>query len=221
MKFKFLKAALTSVMLFVSMGANAGFIKNGLEWLDLDVTVGKSVDQVYASVLSQEIYNEYRYATKTEVDAFWDDYFLPTFHSLTDNEWHLTEGYADSSYDNFLINAWRRDWATPIEALAVEGTYYYDKSYIGRYIFDDGRYSTLSQAYISNVRGLQGWEAYNKTNYGSYIHVRGATAIQGNWQSDRQNNHMLVKNVSVPEPSTLAIFALGLMGLASRRFKKQ
>jgi hypothetical protein len=25
----------------------------------------------------------------------------------------------------------------------------------------------------------------------------------------------------VPEPSTLAIFALGLMGLASRRFKKQ
>jgi len=26
---------------------------------------------------------------------------------------------------------------------------------------------------------------------------------------------------AVPEPSTLAIFALGLMGLASRRFKKQ
>jgi hypothetical protein len=25
---------------------------------------------------------------------------------------------------------------------------------------------------------------------------------------------------SVPEPSTLAIFALGLIGLASRRFKK-
>lgn len=25
----------------------------------------------------------------------------------------------------------------------------------------------------------------------------------------------------VPEPSTLAIFALGIMGLASRRFKKQ
>jgi hypothetical protein len=26
---------------------------------------------------------------------------------------------------------------------------------------------------------------------------------------------------AVPEPSTLAIFALGIMGLASRRFKKQ
>jgi len=28
-------------------------------------------------------------------------------------------------------------------------------------------------------------------------------------------------SVDVPEPSTLAIFALGMMGLASRRFKKQ
>jgi len=26
---------------------------------------------------------------------------------------------------------------------------------------------------------------------------------------------------NVPEPSTLAIFALGMIGLASRRFKKQ
>lgn len=31
----------------------------------------------------------------------------------------------------------------------------------------------------------------------------------------------IVQSVSVPEPSTLAIFALGIMGLASRRFKKQ
>jgi hypothetical protein len=29
------------------------------------------------------------------------------------------------------------------------------------------------------------------------------------------------KSVDVPEPSTLAIFALGMIGLASRRFKKQ
>jgi len=28
-------------------------------------------------------------------------------------------------------------------------------------------------------------------------------------------------STEVPEPSTLAIFALGIMGLASRRFKKQ
>ena len=31
----------------------------------------------------------------------------------------------------------------------------------------------------------------------------------------------LVRTTVVPEPSTLAIFALGMIGLASRRFKKQ
>lgn len=35
------------------------------------------------------------------------------------------------------------------------------------------------------------------------------------------NIFQVVSVASVPEPSTLAIFALGIMGLASRRFKKQ
>jgi hypothetical protein len=30
-----------------------------------------------------------------------------------------------------------------------------------------------------------------------------------------------IQQASVPEPSTLAIFALSIVGLASRRFKKQ
>ncbi len=34
-------------------------------------------------------------------------------------------------------------------------------------------------------------------------------------------NTVSVNSVNVPEPSTLAIFALGMIGLASRRFKKQ
>ena len=38
-----------------------------------------------------------------------------------------------------------------------------------------------------------------------------------NWAID---NVKLTNNASVPEPSTLAIFALGLMGLVSRRFKR-
>jgi hypothetical protein len=49
---------------------------------------------------------------------------------------------------------------------------------------------------------------------------------EGTFYSDRDFGYgLLVTNLpvvvdSVPEPSTLAIFALGLMGLASRRFKK-
>lgn len=51
-----------------------------------------------------------------------------------------------------------------------------------------------------------------------------AFSPSGNGSSDF--NFLTIDNISaaasaVPEPSTLAIFALGIMGLASRRFKKQ
>ncbi len=44
------------------------------------------------------------------------------------------------------------------------------------------------------------------------------------WSTDAHNDNAVFFSVeikAVPEPSTLAIFALGIMGLASRRFKKQ
>jgi hypothetical protein len=58
-------------------------------------------------------------------------------------------------------------------------------------------------------------------------------SVNGGWRSGLNTNlnsnnvwqrYVLVRNnnqVDVPEPSTLAIFALGIIGLASRRFKKQ
>jgi hypothetical protein len=42
-----------------------------------------------------------------------------------------------------------------------------------------------------------------------------------NTSANYYTNTWLVKKAEVPEPSTLAIFALGMIGLASRRFKKQ
>lgn len=39
--------------------------------------------------------------------------------------------------------------------------------------------------------------------------------------SGRVAQHLLASQTEVPEPSTLAIFALGMIGLASRRFKNQ
>jgi hypothetical protein len=42
-----------------------------------------------------------------------------------------------------------------------------------------------------------------------------------NWDNWAIDNVKLSNNVDVPEPSTLAIFALGIMGLALRRFKKK
>jgi len=60
-----------------------------------------------------------------------------------------------------------------------------------------------------NNQNLQVRMGYNITSGGVY------TVSQ--WNID----DVSISGVKVPEPSTLAIFALGMIGLASRRFKKQ
>jgi len=48
-----------------------------------------------------------------------------------------------------------------------------------------------------------------------------ATHSGNNWDNWAIDNVRLSNNVDVPEPSTLAIFALAMLGFASRRFKKK
>lgn len=48
-----------------------------------------------------------------------------------------------------------------------------------------------------------------------------ATHSGSNWDNWAIDNVALSNNVDVPEPSTLAIFALGMMGLISRQVKKK
>ncbi len=59
------------------------------------------------------------------------------------------------------------------------------------------------------------------------LHLQGTTGqwtyVNGGYSKDRANVRLVVDydTVDVPEPSTLAVFALGMIGLASRRFKKK
>ncbi len=75
----------------------------------------------------------------------------------------------------------------------------------------------------ANAAGNVHWTGtYGNTNLSQALK---ATATSGLYASYLGSNSdtvfRLENNVTVPEPSTLAIFALGIMGLASRRFKKQ
>ena len=63
---------------------------------------------------------------------------------------------------------------------------------------------------------------YDTGDWSYIINLVGCTDEQCVTQPDDFGNGAKITNgINVPEPSTLAIFALGLMGLASRRFKKQ
>jgi hypothetical protein len=72
--------------------------------------------------------------------------------------------------------------------------------------------STITTNYISNTQGVYASAA----NLGLVFPTNVSAGNLG-----RIGPNLLAEpTTSVPEPSTLAIFALGLMGLASRRFKK-
>ena len=103
---------------------------------------------------------------------------------------------------------------------------------------NDHLFSNNLSEILTNVTdwkvSTSGWNNYvNATGYGN----NGVGPWSGNtsgvdasatwiWASQVANNQDVYFSVAitatdVPEPSTLAIFALGMLGLASRRFKKQ
>ena len=66
---------------------------------------------------------------------------------------------------------------------------------------------------ISSVNVAQGWDLFGPQPYFDPMgtEITNVTYI----------GNIVDTSVNIPEPSTLAIFALGMMGLASRRFKKK
>lgn len=89
-------------------------------------------------------------------------------------------------------------------------------------IFHDGtRGSTLTITFNS-LQNLSSIQIFGRTDCCSERDIYNVSFF------GEQNNHLQTINsvapraiTEVPEPTTLAIFALGIMGLASRRFKKK
>ncbi|WP_232771345.1 PEP-CTERM sorting domain-containing protein [Colwellia sp. 12G3] len=69
---------------------------------------------------------------------------------------------------------------------------------------------------------LPGKYDYFALNNTSFKYASVFMGVGGNFNEGGINDLVRVRSVeAVPEPSTLAIFALGIIGLASRRFKKR
>ena len=89
--------------------------------------------------------------------------------------------------------------------------------------FDDSSWIDLvADGGVAGVNGLPGKYDYFALNDTSYKYVSVFLGVGGNFAENGINDALRVRGVEVvPEPSILAIFALGIMGLVSRRFKKK
>ncbi|QOL25637.1 PEP-CTERM sorting domain-containing protein [Thalassotalea sp. LPB0316] len=228
MKFKFLMRMVSALTLVVVSNANAGLIHNNLEWLDLSVTTGMSRNQVESTVLTQSEYQSYRYATQDEVNALYYDYIIEQNSvQVVNTAWHIAEDPNSDILQYFFTMTSGTTWNSSLST--VDGSLGYDQwDYNwGRLIYGADQ---NNQSSVTMYGWFHGMQSTNLPTYSAQVHLRSAndgSSLQATSpyfmsDSDAQyyNNSVLVRSVSVPEPSTLAVFALGLIGLVSRRVIK-
>lgn len=228
MKFKFFKSMIACLILSITSSTYAGIISasntdteyaagyfadlQDLEWLTWDTTAYLTRVQIENNAMDL-LSNGWRYASVSEFDTLFDS---------------LKKGYINDSQN------YRSEWS--------EGTKWLWRNfdpldYLGNFGAGVGR----NYSRIGDLRYGGEGECGGGTQYGCRGHMRayddpagwlyapyhdGSYSVHDNelyvyTRPDQAVSHVLVRAAHVPEPSTLAIFALGMIGLASRRFKKQ
>ncbi len=227
MKFKFFNSLVISLILLVGSQANAGVIVDGYEWLDLGITSGKSQYDVENNILTQIQYRDYEYATAAQVNALFISMTVGVYNPL-DNvsgwkqligqtaqqqavyDWFAGGFSLNLNYNNTGVatNTHKYGWFTSSNPNAANSNSYW----VGH----------IDLMYNQSINGISDRGIYDRSQYDSAnMAVLSGAQRANKFDSQAWLQHALVKKTNVPEPSTLVIFALGLIGLASRRFKKQ
>jgi len=227
------KFYLMALVLFFTSTVNAGIINTnndtfidestGLEWMDFVINNHYTFNEVSSLLGKGSEYDGWRLATETEALDLWYNAFRfdsPLAHVYfpldyrrdgLDNNYYLI-GYYSNFRKSYNPIVYRSVWDDVFDVMGFnisirEGS---TLTASGLFLTDKGNISVLSYQNKSkltepNVRdSIVAFGAMNQINTIREIANSG-------------HSTMLIK---VPEPSTLAIFALGMVGLVSRRFKK-
>jgi hypothetical protein len=239
MKFKFLKMACLGLILSVNGFANAGLIvagiganysqqaANEIVTTDLGGTINRLSHTDFNALSVAELIASYdvllfTWATHTDLNADWASVIAP----------YLSAGGGVIFEDPNNV-------FSDLGAIVSSSSY---ASWLTPFITNNAISTTVSGLTDGLPVGTN--VEHNHFNFGG-----GVTGLYGEWGAGRiviqgqdpdyhaystapdsyGNQYTLLSNeiswvsdsTEVPEPSTLAIFALGMIGLASRRFKKQ
>jgi hypothetical protein len=198
MNIKMLKAAVAGLVLSVSGFANAGMIvfTDEASWL----AATSSVTTIDFNTGSDQVGRGSNY-TESGV-TFSADSVYSIYDIDYDASYHDT-GYLDMEGSNLGM-----DFGSDITALGFYFGAFYDNEV--SMTFDNGQVFNLSAPTSQySFFGLVSDDSFNSVTMNT---ANAFTAF---------DNVSFGDAAEVPEPSTLAIFALGVLGLASRRFKKQ
>lgn len=237
MSFKKLSTALIGIVMTVSFNANAGLIGvwNGSQFAGGISSAGHTYVNVNASsTLAELSVLDQVWLIRTNGDADLNNYVLNGGTLITEwsgSSWAINSMSMLNATDVLIGNIATN---TPITFTQPGLDLGFATNLSNTY--SNGGATQFFRSFINIGAGVDviaTASGYNVGISGSYG-LGSVVALGWDWQDDFNNNattQLLVNDiiglsfdtpqVSVPEPSTLAIFALGIMGLVSRRFKKQ
>jgi hypothetical protein len=212
MKFKLLKTAITGLIVSVSSFANAGLINfneyNQSQWFDDGLIVQNNGFNIKST---STLRKKGLIAHTGSCDPTCPDnggYYL--FGHRAGFEFTTVDGlgFSLSSFDgaeahNGVVNIARQIWvsATTMDNVTVNQYFNLDHINDGDGPLNDFQYFTFSNEFM-NLKSAR-------------------FVAAGGEESMFSIDNINYNRTDVPEPPTLAIFALGMIGLVSRRFKKQ
>lgn len=230
MKLRYLKIGLCGFFFVCSWHVSAsiisynGYTLNGnvvsdgeLEWLQWSETAGNSIE----SALANPFYGGWELASNTQMYEL----FTAFGFNANPNENESANTYSastidlDESPEDYFIQLFGGTHGINTNPLYGEGidALMFTRAYFGRDLDNDGLYNlaSVTSDYTINFTDHTSRNGYNANKYLDFspdtesFHTYGVALVRS------------LRPVSVPEPSTIAIFTLGMIGLASRRLKKQ
>ena len=243
MDIKMLKAALAGLVLSVSVFANAGLIVLGdVNAIALDNTGNKSLFTNILGDDDQVLFNTKNSSFSSSLNTYYNSLAGVSTSSTSSS---ITSGLL-STYDllvldfGFTSNAvFTAQEVTALTSFMNAGNnviFFGETGYsAGVTNFNNILTDIGSSIRFTNDKTPGGYAT--STDIATTVLTTGVSSVKYAWASYLTGGTSLVKhnnrsiiasegtfhqvNATIPEPSSLAIFALGIIGLASRKFKKQ
>jgi len=210
----------------------------GLEWLQWDQTIGRSVN----AVITDPLYAGWRLANNNEMASLFNAFTLgathwdtdPTTEQIQKTAWDSSE---ESIFNNFMSlfsitydGSNRVDITYAVDDPAHKTSAFYSEGDLTSQSYTTGGYIRVGIAGVrddrtviatTNRRATIGQKDAEASMYRTEPTPNDFQDALFSLNSQPSVGVALVRVSVVPEPSSFAIFLLGMIGLASRRFKKR